>query len=136
MKALKTSGVLRKIGGALAVLGGLAAMTTSNSAALGAAGIASVAGGAYLFSTGVEKSREAVIHAAALEELADSFGTGMKPHHIELSNRSITLSGTVDQQYTQWRALLADIYRTENGAVIGTRELPVITSDPAPASTP
>ena len=136
MKALKTSGVLRKIGGALAVIGGLAAMATSNNAALGTAGIASVAGGAYLFSTGVEKSREAVIHAAALEELADSFGTGMKPHHIELSNRSITLSGTVDQQYTQWRALLADIYRTENGALLGTSGLPVITSDSAPAWTP
>lgn len=136
MKELKTSGLLRKIGGALAVLGGIAAASASNNAAIGTAGIASVAGGAYLFSTGVEKSREAVIHEAALEELADSFGTGMKPHHIELSNRSITLSGTVDEQYAQWRALLADIYRTESGAPdTVTSGLPIITTDPAPATT-
>lgn len=127
MKELKTSGVLRKIGGALAVLGGLAAMTASNDPALGAAGIAGMAGGAYLFSSGVSKSREAVLHEAALEELADSFGTGMKPHHIELSNRSITLSGTVDEQYAQWRGLLADIHRQELGD--STSGLPVITTD-------
>ncbi len=138
MKELKTSGVLRKIGGALAVLGGLAAMTASNNAAVGTAGIASMAGGAYLFSTGVEKSREAVIHEAALEELADSFGTGMKPHHIELSNRSITLSGTVDEQYAQWRGLLAEIYRSENALPNSlpdrTSGLPVITTDKSPAA--
>lgn len=136
MKALKTSGMLRKIGGALAVLGGLAAATVSNNAALGTAGIASVAGGAYLFSTGVEKSRQAVIHEAALDELADSFGTGMKPHHIELSNRSITLSGSVDEQYTQWRALLADIYRTEIGTPSEGSGLPIITTDTAPDTAP
>jgi hypothetical protein len=138
MNELKTSGMLRKIGGALAVLGGLAAMTASNDAALNTAGIASMAGGAYLFSSGVEKSREATIHEAALEELADSFGTGMKPYHIELSNRSVTLSGTVDEQYAQWRALLADIYRTENGVAPerATSELPIITTDTAPARTP
>ncbi len=138
MKELKNSGVLRKIGGALAVLGGLAAMTASNNAAVGTAGIASMAGGAYLFSTGVAKSREAVIHEAALEELADSFGTGMKPHHIELSNRSITLSGTVDEQYAQWRGLLADIYHSENALPNSvpdtTSGLPVITTDTAPAA--
>lgn len=133
MKELKTSGMLRKIGGALAVLGGLAAMTASNNSGLGAAGVASVAGGAYLFGSGVEKSREAVIHEAALEELADSFGTGMKPHHIELSNRSITLSGTVDEQYAQWRALLAELYRTETAGIDTTSGLPVITTDPPPA---
>jgi len=139
MKELKTSGVLRKIGGALAVLGGIAAMSASNSAGMGAAGVASMAGGAYLFGSGVEKSREAVIHEAALEELADSFGTGMKPHHIELSNRSITLSGTVDEQYAQWRGLLADLYRTETGtgtAGDATSGLPVITTDSPAATTP
>lgn len=127
MKELKTSGMARKIGGALAVLGGLAAMAASNDPAVGAAGLAGMAGGAYLFSTGVSKSQEALLHEAALEELADSFGTGVKPHHIELNNRSITLSGTVDEQYAQWRALLADIHRQENGDLSGG--LPVITTD-------
>lgn len=127
MKSLKTQGVLRKIGGALAVLGGLATMTASNNSGLGVAGLAGMAGGAYLFSSGVEKSEEAKIHEAALEELADSLGTSMKPHHIDLSNRTVTLTGTVDEQYAQWRGLLADIYRNDNGQ--NTRSLPIITSD-------
>jgi hypothetical protein len=81
----------------------------------------------------MEKSREAVLHEAALEELADSFGTGMKPHHIELANRSLTLTGTVDEQYAQWRALLAEIYRTETATNGTDGALPVITIDSAPA---
>jgi hypothetical protein len=28
----------------------------------------------------------------------------------------VTLSGTVDQQYAQWREILQEIYRTETGA--------------------
>lgn len=132
MNELKTSGTLRKIGGALAAAAGIAALAASNSSAAGAAGLAGIAGGAYLFGSGVEKSREAVIHEAALEELADSFGTGMKPHHIELANRSLTLSGTVDEQYAQWRALLAEIYQTETATNAPGGVLPVITIDPAP----
>ncbi|MBI2800045.1 MAG: hypothetical protein HYX63_07115 [Gammaproteobacteria bacterium] len=130
MKSLKTQGMLRKIGGALAMLGGLAAMTASNNSGLGVAGVAGMAGGAYLFSTGVDKSEEAKIHEAALAELADSLGTSMKPHHIELSNRTVTLTGTVEEQYAQWRGLLADIYRNDNGQ--NTNSLPIITSDPLP----
>jgi hypothetical protein len=130
MKSLKKSSALRKIGGALAVLGGIAAAAATNNAAIGTAGIAAAAGGAYLFGSGVEKGREATIHEAALEELSDSFGTGMKTHHIELSNRSVTLSGTVDEQYAQWRALLAEIYRAENElGVTATNTLPIITTD-------
>lgn len=133
MNELKTSGTLRKIGGALAAAAGIAALAASNNSALGAAGLAGIAGGAYLFGSGVEKSREAVIHEAALEELADSFGTGMKPHHIELANRSLTLTGTVDEQYAQWRALLAEIHRTETATNAAGSVLPVITIDAAPA---
>ncbi|MSR15384.1 MAG: hypothetical protein EXR86_12640 [Gammaproteobacteria bacterium] len=131
MSELKRSSALRKIGGALAVLGGIAAAIATDNAAIGTAGIATAAGGAFLFGSGVEKGREATIHEAALEELADSFGTGMKTHHIELSNRSVTLSGTVEEQSAQWRALLAEIYRAENVPGIVTDPLPVITTDQA-----
>jgi len=76
----------------------------------------------------MEKSEQVQIHEAALTELADSFGTGMKPHHINLSNRTITLTGTVEEQYAQWRTLLADIYRNENGLPTSA-PLPIITTD-------
>ena len=34
---------------------------------------------------------------------------------IELEERVVTLSGTVESQYAQWREILADIYANETG---------------------
>lgn len=128
MKSLQTSATLRKLGGALAVLGGVAAMALANDSSVSAAGLAGAAGGAYLYGTGVEKSQQANIHAAALEELASSFGTGMKPHQITLNDRTLTLSGTVDEQYAQWRAILADLYQHESAQSPGLPQFEVMTS--------
>ena len=41
------------------------------------------------------------------------------PQVIDLEDRSVTLSGNVEEQYSQWRELLADIYATEIGALEG-----------------
>ena len=57
---------------------------------------------------------------AELEELGESLEAEVAPQIIELEDRTVTLSGNVDEQYAQWRALLADIYRAE----IGELELP------------
>lgn len=133
MNKLKGQAVARKIGGALAMVGGLAAVITGDSA-MGVAGMAGMAGGAYLFKSGVDKGAQARIHAQALNELAESMGGDMRPHHITLRDQTFTLSGTVEEQYTQWRGLLKDIYVAENAGAPPT--LPLITYDavpPAPA---
>ena len=44
----------------------------------------------------------------------------LAPQVIELEDRTVMLSGNVEDQYTQWREILADIYRAE----IGDLELP------------
>jgi hypothetical protein len=36
---------------------------------------------------------------------------------IELEDRTVMLSGNVEDQYDQWRELLAEIYRAEIGAL-------------------
>lgn len=46
------------------------------------------------------------------------------PQVIDLEDRSITLSGNVEEQYAQWRELLADIYATEIGSLEGLEESP------------
>lgn len=133
MNKLKGQEVARKIGGALAVIGGLAAMAAGDSA-VGVAGVASVAGGAYLFKSGVDKGAQARIHSQALNELAESMGGDMRPHHITLRDQTYTLSGTVEEQYAQWRGLLKDLYVAENAGAPPV--LPRITVDaaaPAPA---
>jgi hypothetical protein len=133
MNKLKGQEVARKIGGALAVIGGIAAMAAGDSA-VGVAGAASVAGGAYLFKSGMDKGAQARIHAQALNELAESMGGDMRPHHITLRDQTFTLTGTVEEQYAQWRGLLKDLYVAENAGAPPV--LPQITVDaaaPAPA---
>ncbi len=129
MNKLKGQEVVRKIGGALAVLGGLAAMMTGDSG-MGVAGVAGVAGGAYLFKSGVDKGAQARIHAEALTEMAESMGGDMRPHHITLRDQTFTLSGTVEEQYTQWRGLLKDIYVAEHAGA--PPALPFISYDAVP----
>ena len=137
MRKLRGSEIARKLGGALAVLGGIAAVAAGDSA-VGAAGIAGIAGGAYLFKSGVDKGAEARIHAEALNELAESMGGDMRPHHITLNDQTVTLSGTVEEQYAQWRGLLRDIYVAENAGAAPV--LPAFTADApadiAPATLP
>ena len=119
--------------GALAVVGGLAAMMAGDSA-MGVAGMAGVAGGAYLFKSGMDKGAQARIHAEALTEMAESMGGDMRPHHISLRDQTLTLSGTVEEQYAQWRGLLRDIYAAEHAGA--PPDMPLITYDavpPAPA---
>jgi len=54
--------------------------------------------------------------AAANESVAEmgaSLGAEIAPQQIELEDRTITLSGSVDAQYQQWKALLQEIYQRE-----------------------
>ncbi len=76
-----------------------------------------VIGGGYLLKSGLEKRNEAQIHVQALEELGMSLEAEITPQVIELEDRTVTLSGNVEDQYAQWRELLADIYRAEIGAL-------------------
>ena len=51
----------------------------------------------------------------ALEELGMSLEAEITPQVIELEDRTVMLSGNVEDQYEQWRQLLAEIYRAEIG---------------------
>lgn len=136
MRKLKSSEIVRKVGGALAVLGGLAAVVASGDGGAQVAGAAGMVGGAALFASGMDRGARARLHAEALTELAQSMGGNMRPHHITLHERTVTLSGTVEEQYAQWRGLLRELYAAENGGA--EPQLPLITAEPPPdaATTP
>ena len=72
-----------------------------------------IIGGGYLLKSGLDKRNEAQIHVQALEELGQSLEAKSHPV-IELEDRSVTLSGNVEDQYAQWRELLADIYQAKS----------------------
>ena len=115
LKELKDSARRRFIAGTAVVLGGLAAANQGGNYATQTGGAVGVGAGAYLIKSGFDKQAEARIHTEALEELGQSLENEVAPNVINLDNRSITLSGSVEEQYAQWREVLADLYATEVG---------------------
>ena len=58
---------------------------------------------------------EALVHAETMRELGDTFDAEVRPAVLEVEGKTITLSGSVESQFDQWRELLRDIYVTETG---------------------
>ena len=120
LQQLRAESTRNLILGGVAVLAGIAAATTGDASTTRTAGQIGVIGGGYLLKSGLDKRNEAQIHVEALDELGTSLEAEITPQVIELEDRTVMLSGNVEQQYAQWRAVLADIYRAE----IGELELP------------
>lgn len=116
LQELKRSSRMRTIGGVAAIIAGIVAAGGSNGSAR-QAGVVSVLGGGYLIKSAIDKHKEAEIHAEALQELGSSLGAEIEPQVIDLDDRTVTLSGTVSDQYEQWRKILRDIYSEEIGDV-------------------
>lgn len=117
LRELRESAKRRFIAGTAAVLGGLAAATSGGNYGTQVGGAVGVGAGAYLIKSGFDKQAEARIHIGALEELGQSLENEVAPRVFTLDNRTITLSGTVEEQYSQWREILAEMYATELGSL-------------------
>ena len=101
--------------GVAAILGGLVA-TQSSSNAVQYSAYGGLFGGGYLIKDAFNKRDEAQMQVEALAELGNSLEAEIAPQTIALEERVVTLSGTVESQYAQWREILADIYANETGA--------------------
>lgn len=119
----------RLIAGAAAVVAGIAAQGSSSGYAR-TAGAVGIAGGGYLLKSGLEKRAESSIHSLAIEELGQSLQAEITPRVIELEDRTVRLSGSAEDQYAQWRELMADLYATEMGELQDASEADN-TSSPA-----
>jgi len=120
LQELKAESTRRLVAGTVAILAGIAGASSGDSSMTRTAGQVAMVGGGFLLKSGLEKRNEAQIHVEALEELGMSLEAEITPQVIELEDRTVMLSGNVEDQYSQWREVLADIYRTE----IGELELP------------
>jgi hypothetical protein len=109
---LKSEALARTLGGVLAVVGGILAQTSNNSA-VRTAGVIGIGGGAYAVKSGFDKRAEAQIHSAAMRELSESLNADVQPQTIALTDRNVELTGTVEDQYGQWQTLLKEIYLLE-----------------------
>ena len=132
LRELEAESQREMIAGGAAILAGIVAQTSS-SRTTRSAGAVGVVGGGALLKSGLEKRAESNIHSLALEELGQSLDAEITPRVIELEDRTVRLTGNVEDQYDQWRELLADIYAAELAAL----EPPVSPSDdisPTPES--
>ncbi len=111
----------RIIGGALAVLAGILAQGVDSRTAR-TAGAVGIGAGVGAVMSGLNKKEEAKVHAEALEEISASMDAEMEPHNMQLENRTVTLSGSVNEQYGQWRQILKDIYSAETGETASVQQ--------------
>ncbi|MBF8268810.1 MAG: hypothetical protein HW386_519 [Gammaproteobacteria bacterium] len=114
LRETRRSANTKLIGGAAAIIAGILG-AASNSELGQAAGYAGIMGGAYAVKQGLGEREEAKMHVEALQELGASLDSEVQPATVTLEDRTITLSGSVDEQYGQWRAIMKDIYQTETG---------------------
>lgn len=119
LRELRSEANAQLVAGAAAVIAGIAAQGSDNRYA-NSAGMVGIFGGGHLLKSGLEKRAEASIHSLALEELGQSLEAEITPRVIELEDRTVRLSGSVEDQYAQWRELMADIYAAEIGELTPT----------------
>ena len=60
-----------------------------------------------------QKLTEANFHKDTLEELNRSFQTEVQPMVVAVEGRTVKLTGTVEEQYDEWRRLLRELYEAE-----------------------
>ena len=113
---LEASARRRMLAGTMAIVGGIAA-ATSNNGAVRAGSLVGVGAGAYMVKSGFDKRAEAEIHIAALQELGESLESEVAPKMIDLDDRTVMLTGTVEEQYSQWREILVELYEEETGGI-------------------
>jgi hypothetical protein len=115
LQAIKGSALKRVLLGAASVIGGVALDIGSDSPAAGSVGTAMVLGGAVAMASGVDKYSQSQIHADALQELGTSLEAEVEPRVVNLEGETVTLTGSFETQFKEWRRLLKEIYATETG---------------------
>lgn len=105
----------QKLIGAAAIIAGVLGAGNGNGSVRTASVLGATAG-AYVLKAGYDREADAQIHIEALQELGDSLEASIEEHVIELEDRTVTLTGTVEDQYKQWREILQELYRIEVGS--------------------
>lgn len=102
-----------RIAGAAIIAAGVLAATGNNSTATRAAGHIGIGAGATLFQKSFGTETEASLHAETLREFGESLEVELEPSVIDLQERSVTLTGTVEDQYKEWRRILQEMFDAE-----------------------
>ena len=105
----------RLIGGAALVAAGIYAGSESSTYAETLASSGVVSGGVAAIRSGLNRRKEAEIHAQSLRELGQSLGSEIGPSVLKIEGETIELEGSAAAQYDEWRNILRAIYIEETG---------------------
>jgi hypothetical protein len=125
IKKVKRDALIRQIIGAGLIIGAVVAGTSDSDVAASLSPAMAIIGGQVIID-GFNVSKEAEIHASAIQELSESFGNDMQPLFMEFEGRRIELTGSAEEQYAHWKALLRKIYDAETGF---DQDVPPVDSD-------
>jgi hypothetical protein len=118
LRQMKRQSTNRLIAGAALIAGGIYAGSESRTWAADAAATGAVLGGIGAIKSGLDRRKEAEIHAESLRELMQSLGAEITPFVLDIEGKTIELTGTANAQYQQWRKILKEIYAEETGLPI------------------
>ena len=71
--------------------------------------------GALTVKSAIGQRAEAAISADILRELGTATEAEVVPHTLELENRTVSLQGSVDEQYDELRGILRRLYFEDLG---------------------
>lgn len=75
------------------------------------------------------------MNEATLKELSNSFQSEAKPQVVEVEGRALKLTGTAEEQYAEWRALLDELFESETGGLApAPTSAPAATAPSAPST--
>ncbi len=112
LRQLQTEARRKFATGALLIAGGIAAEGTSSSAAAFGA-----IGGITAISQGLKARTQAVNQELRLRELNEALASEITPYVLDIEGRTIQITGTVEQQFKEWRALLKRIFSEETSLI-------------------
>ena len=130
IRELNTGALRRQLIGGAVILAGVAAAVGGENYATQAGGAAIIGVGAQITREGFNKGSEADMREETLRELNESFSNDVGLRTIAIEDRTVTLTGNIDEQYSQWREILSDMYALETNPLDRTHHIPEFSIQP------
>ena len=108
-RQLDKQGNRRIVAGIGAILAGIYGRSEADTRIARDAGTATAAVGGFAIKSGLVKKQQASAYNESVAEMGSSLEAEIAPQVIELEDRTVTLTGTVQAQYQQWQELLQKI---------------------------
>jgi hypothetical protein len=126
-RQLKKRGNRQMIAGIAGIIAGIYGRLNSGTMMQFDSSTAAAAAGGYALKQGLQTKQKAAEQTERVAEMGSSLEAVIAPQVIALEDQTVTLTGTVQAQYEQWREMLHRIYEQE-------RTLPGIAAEQRPDS--